>query len=81
MANYEGKKQGTGAQGATGTVMGGTNRPSFVLKVNPNPEEEDSKLIRVTGLFSREGKKGASVRLKEDITLPAGAYLHVFPEE
>jgi len=59
----------------------GKTKPAMNLVFNPDPNGDGSELIRVTGLFANEGKNYYSVKLKEDISIPAGAKLLVFMEK
>jgi hypothetical protein len=52
-------------------------KPSFNLAFRP----VDGLLTRVTGIFANPGKNYYSVKVTEDIVIPAGSYMYMFEED
>jgi hypothetical protein len=59
---------------------GSSVQPAAVLKYSEATPEgaEQSKMVRITGLFNSKSGNGYTATLKEAVTIPAGARLFLF---
>lgn len=80
MAGYQ--NQGSGNRGNFRQPQAAGAASTRPVSAGPGGSSERPKAIFSTGLFAptKEGVKSlGSVQLKEDITLPAGSYINLYP--